>query len=104
MRWASSRRRTMCSAIAAARERGEMIWLEHGESRSYDAVFRVLDGGGAIAEAARRIAAIAQQPDETSLRPRDSFPPLGEGPDHAATSVGAGAWRFARTTPGQRGR
>lgn len=33
----------------AARERGEMIWLEHGEARAYDAVFRVLDGAGEIA-------------------------------------------------------
>ena len=28
----------------AARERGEMISLRHGESRSYDAIFGVLDG------------------------------------------------------------
>ena len=29
-----------------ARERGEMIWLEHDEERRYDARFRVLDGDG----------------------------------------------------------
>ena len=33
----------------AARERGEMIWLEHGESAAYDALFRILDGADAIA-------------------------------------------------------
>src|SRR5690606_35527980 len=26
----------------AARERGEMIWLQHGDERNYDIVFRVL--------------------------------------------------------------
>jgi len=48
----------------AARERGEMIWLEHDEARSYDVVFRVLDGPARIAEAERRIRTIAKQPDE----------------------------------------
>jgi Domain of unknown function (DUF4432) len=48
----------------AARNRGEMIWLEHDEARSYDVVFRVLDGPARIAEAERRIQTIAQQPDE----------------------------------------
>ena len=57
----------------AARDRGEMIWLEHGESRSYDAVFRVLDGKEAIAAAERRIAAIARQPAEDYPRPSGDF-------------------------------
>ena len=35
----------------AARERGEMIWLEHGEARDYDVAFRVLDGVEEIAAA-----------------------------------------------------
>ncbi|MES0034803.1 aldose 1-epimerase family protein [Mesorhizobium sp. M0046] len=61
----------------AARERGEMIWLEHGESRSYDAVFRVLDGAGEIAAAESRIAAIARQPREDYPRPSGHFPVLG---------------------------
>ncbi|MBS3648394.1 aldose 1-epimerase family protein [Pseudaminobacter sp. 19-2017] len=47
-----------------ARERGEMIWLEHDESRAYGATFRVLDGAEAIAEAERRITAIARQPED----------------------------------------
>jgi hypothetical protein len=41
-----------------------MIWLEHDEARSYDVVFRVLDGPARIAEAERRIRTIAKQPDE----------------------------------------
>lgn len=61
----------------AARERGEMIWLEHDDSRSYQAVFRVLDGGGEIADAARRIASIAQQPDHEFPAPSGKFPALG---------------------------
>ncbi|MER9678673.1 aldose 1-epimerase family protein [Mesorhizobium sp. M0184] len=61
----------------AARERGEMIWLEHGESRSYDAVFRVLDGAGEIADAESRIAAIARQPREDYPQPSGRFPVLG---------------------------
>ncbi|MER8429752.1 aldose 1-epimerase family protein [Mesorhizobium caraganae] len=60
----------------AARERGEMIWLEHGESRSYDAVFRVLDGADEIIAAERRIAAIAQQPREDYPKPSGNFPGL----------------------------
>jgi hypothetical protein len=46
----------------AARERGEMIWLEHGGERRYDTIFRVLDGAQAIAASQGRITAIAQQP------------------------------------------
>jgi len=60
----------------AARERGEMIWLEHDESRSYDAVFRVLDGAGAIAAAERNLSAIAGQPNEDYPIPSGKFPPL----------------------------
>ena len=63
-----------------------MIWLEHGESRSYDAVFRVLDGAGEIAAAERRIAAIAQQPDEEFPRPSGNFPVLGGRSMMLATS------------------
>lgn len=47
----------------AARERGEMIWLEHGDVRAYDTVLRVLDGAEAIEGAERRIASIARQPE-----------------------------------------
>ncbi|TGW04874.1 DUF4432 domain-containing protein, partial [Mesorhizobium sp. M2D.F.Ca.ET.145.01.1.1] len=58
------------------RERGEMIWLEHGESRAYDAVFRVLDGAGEIAAAEARIAAIARQPEQDYPEPSGNFPRL----------------------------
>ena len=61
----------------AARERGEMIWLEHGEARAYDAVFHVLDGAGEIAATEGRIAAIARQPQQDYPRPSGNFPRLG---------------------------
>ena len=61
----------------AARERGEMIWLEHGGSRVYDAVFRILDGTGEIAAAEERIASIARQPRQDYPRPSGNFPRLG---------------------------
>lgn len=62
----------------AARERGEMIWLEHGEGRSYDAVFRVLDGAGAIAAAEAKIASIARQPQQDYPVPSGNFPGLAD--------------------------
>jgi hypothetical protein len=62
----------------AARERGEMIWLEHGEERRYDLVFRVLRGSETIASTETRIRAAAVQPAA-------DFPPL--------------SGRFARLTP-----
>jgi hypothetical protein len=61
----------------AARERGEMIWLEHGDSRSYNATFRVLNGSAAIAQAEERIAAIARQPEDDFPTPSGRFPILG---------------------------
>jgi hypothetical protein len=60
----------------AARQRGEMIWLGHDDSRFYQAVFHILDGKDAIAAAERRIAAIAVQPDEAFPQPSDRFPPI----------------------------
>jgi hypothetical protein len=42
-----------------AKERGELIWLEHGEQRSYTTRFQVLGDGDEIAAAEARIAAIA---------------------------------------------
>ena len=62
----------------SARQRGEMIWLEHDESRSYDAVFRVLDGAGEIERAERRIHSIAQQPDDDYPVPSGAFAVLGD--------------------------
>jgi hypothetical protein len=60
----------------AARERGEMIWLEHDDSRHYEAVFRVLDGAAAITAAEQRISAIAVQPAENYPAPSGNFPSL----------------------------
>lgn len=48
----------------AARERGEMIWLPHGEEKRYDSVFRVLDGAADIAASEARIRAISGQPED----------------------------------------
>jgi hypothetical protein len=48
----------------AARERGEMIWLQHGEEKRYDSVFRVLDGKDDIAASEARIRSISGQPED----------------------------------------
>lgn len=60
----------------AARDRGEMIWLQAGEERRYDARFTILDGAGALAEVEARIRAIAAQPDNPYPRPSGRFRPL----------------------------
>ena len=39
----------------AARERGEMIWLEHGDERRYDTRFRILTSADEIAASEARI-------------------------------------------------
>jgi len=57
----------------AARERGEMIWLEHDEGRNYDVVFRVLDGPERISATEKRIRAIASQPVEDYPKPSGRF-------------------------------
>jgi hypothetical protein len=57
-----------------ARQRKEMIWLEHGEERRYDTVFKVLDGVAAISAAEQRIRAIAAQPEEDYPQPSGNYP------------------------------
>ena len=47
-----------------ARERGEMIWLEHGDERRYDVTFRVFSGKEGIEREVSRIEGIAKQPTE----------------------------------------
>jgi hypothetical protein len=49
----------------AARERGELVWLEHAEARTYTTRLRVLDGASEIgaAEAAIRAAAVQAEND-----------------------------------------
>jgi hypothetical protein len=59
-----------------ARQRKEMIWLEHGEERRYDTVFKVLDGADAIHAAEQRIRAIAAQPDEDYPQPSGNYPAI----------------------------
>ena len=49
---------------AFARERGEMIWLEHGDERRYDVTFRVFSGKHEIAREVSRIEGIAKQPSD----------------------------------------
>jgi hypothetical protein len=60
----------------AARERGEMIWLEHGAARDYDVVLNVLDGPRRIAQAEAAIRSVAVQPDEDYPRPTGVFAQL----------------------------
>jgi hypothetical protein len=54
----------------AARERGELIWLEHGEERCYDTTFRILAGRSDIAAVEARIGSLAHQPIEDFPDPR----------------------------------
>ncbi len=59
-----------------AKERGELIWLEHGEERSYTTRFVVLDGAEAIAAEEARIRAIAVQPEEDYPEPTGRWEPI----------------------------
>jgi len=60
----------------AARERGEMIWLQAGEFRDYTVRFRVLDSSAAIAGTEARIRATQAQPDAPYPALSGHFPPL----------------------------
>jgi hypothetical protein len=71
-----------------ARERGEMIWLEHADARAYEATLRVLDGGAAIASAEARIRSIAAQPDDDFPMPSGRFRALSPRADEAAPRRG----------------
>ena len=55
------------------RERGEMIWLKHGDARSYNIRFVVLDGASEITKVADRITAIARQPESDYPQPSGNF-------------------------------
>lgn len=46
-----------------ARERKELIWLEHGDERRYQTRFDVLDGGDRITAFEQRVVAIQRQPE-----------------------------------------
>lgn len=60
-----------------ARERGELIWLEHGEERRYDSVFRILPDAVVVADAVARIEGVALQPADEYPAPSGNFPPIG---------------------------
>ena len=60
----------------AARERGELIWLEHAELREYASTFRILDGAEAIAAAEKRIRSLAVQPDDEYAPPSGNHVPI----------------------------
>lgn len=59
-----------------AREKGEMIWLEHGDERRYDTTFRVLDGVAAIADTEAHIRTIAAQPLDEFPTPSGRHRPI----------------------------
>ncbi len=61
----------------AARERGEMIWLQHGEEKRYDSTFRILDGASAIAASEARIRAISGQPEDEYPTPSGNHLKIG---------------------------
>jgi hypothetical protein len=61
---------------AYAKENGELIWLGHGEERSYHTTLRVLAGKDQIASSDKRIAAISKQPEEDYPQPSGRFPSL----------------------------
>ncbi len=61
----------------AARKRGELIWLGHGDERRYDTTFSILPDTEAIAAAEKRITDIAVQPDADYPAPSGDFRPIG---------------------------
>lgn len=60
-----------------ARERGELIWLEHAEQRTYDVTFRILSGREEIGREENRIRNIARQPDDDYPVPSGIHEDLG---------------------------
>jgi hypothetical protein len=61
-----------------ARERGELIWLEHGDERRYDTVLRILPDAAAVSDAIARIEHVARQPAEEYPQPSGNFPAIPE--------------------------
>ena len=59
-----------------AEERGELMFLEHAETRHYRTRLSVLDGADAIAAARRAIEALHPPPADFSA-PSGKFPELG---------------------------
>ncbi|GGD57615.1 aldose 1-epimerase family protein [Croceicoccus mobilis] len=67
-----------------ARERGELIWLEHGDERRYDSIFRILPDDGTVQDAVRRIEGVCHQPDEDYPKPSGHYPQITSGAEHVA--------------------
>jgi Domain of unknown function (DUF4432) len=63
-----------------ARERDELIWLEHGESRAYHTRLSVLPDNDAIDEQRARIEQIARQPSDEYVSPTGQWEMLGKQP------------------------
>jgi hypothetical protein len=60
-----------------ARERGELILLEHGEERRYDTVLQVLPDSAAVSAAVARIEGVMLQPQEEYPTPTGNYPVIG---------------------------
>jgi hypothetical protein len=56
-----------------ARQRNELIWLEHDEERRYDTTLSVLGDAAAIATAEKRIRAICAQPEQDYPAPSGQY-------------------------------
>lgn len=59
-----------------ARKRGEMIWLEHGDTRNYGLKLKVLASASEIAACEQAITATQQQPADPYPAPSGIFRPL----------------------------
>ena len=59
-----------------ARERGELIWLDHGDERRYDTVLRILPDAAAVSASVARIEGVARQPDDDYPQPTGNFPAI----------------------------
>ncbi|MEM6464250.1 MAG: aldose 1-epimerase family protein [Pseudomonadota bacterium] len=61
-----------------ARDNNELIWLEHGQEREYTSRLRILVGQDEIDASEKKIADIAQQPEEEYPKPSGNHLPLGD--------------------------
>ena len=61
-----------------ARERNELIWLEHGDQRRYDTVFRILTSTEEIGVVEQRIRSIQRQPEDDYPEPSGRHLPIAD--------------------------
>jgi hypothetical protein len=59
-----------------AQKRGELIWLEHDEERTYTSRFTVLSGREELEAVERRITSIVTQPNEDFPEPTGNWEPI----------------------------